>query len=402
MSKVWLVAERQFREAVLKRTFLIVLLSLPGFLALTIGMGALSSRLNRGSTTLGYVDQAGLIVRTPAAPADHELRLTQFGTPEAARSALEAGQIDAYYVLPADYRASHHAELIYFERPDYEALHYFADMLRLNLLAGRSPAVVERAMAGAVVRVRATALNREFPAGGPGASDMAPLVAATLFAFLVLTVSGTLMEAVVEEKENRTMEIVVSSVSPNKMMAGKVIGILGIAVTLLAGWALFLTAAVWLGGTVLDVGWMQNLHPRWRDLGLLGIAAIPSFLFIAAFMALLSALIVDSQEAQQIGPLMFLVLFLPIYVVVPIAQHPNGALAIGASLLPATAVSTIAIRSLFMEVPAAQFIASAAISLVSGVVVVWLAGRTFRLSMLRYGQRLRLGELFSQLRGRSS
>jgi ABC-2 type transport system permease protein len=105
---------------------------------------------------------------------------------------------------------------------------------------------------------------------------------------------------------------------------------------------------------------------------------------------------VDNQEAQQLGGLSFVVLFLPVYLAVPLIQNPNGLLALAFSLFPPTAVVTIAMRSLLLEVPAWQIALAAGVALASGVGTVWLAGKTFRLSMLRYGQRLRPRDLLTR------
>ena len=397
MSKMWLIAQHQFRQEVSKRSFLLVLFSLPLFLTFTIGMSYLVSRLEEESTTLGYVDQAGLLVETLAEPEEYKVRLVPFEAPEAARAALEAGEIDAYYVLAADYADTHQAELVYFEPPDRHARHYFRNVVRLNLMAGQPPAVVERTLSGANVTVRVTEWNRELSAG----QFVVPLIAAAIFAFLVLTTSGYMMEVVVAEKENRTIEIVVSSVSPAQMMAGKTIGALGIALMQLAVWLAFLAGAAWLGGGVLEVGWLQDINPNWRDILMIVLVALPSYLCIAALMTLVGSTLVESQEAQQAGALFFLPLFLPLYLLIPITQNLNGPLSLGLSFFPVTSVMTIGIRSMFMAIPVWQIVASATIALASGAVMVWLAGKAFRMSMLRYGQRLQWRDLFARRRSAS-
>lgn len=396
MSKVWLIAQHQFRQEASKRSFLLVLFSLPLFLALIIGIGYLTSRLESKSTTLGYVDRANSLVNVLAEPEEHEVRLVPFETAEAARAALEAGQIDAYYVLPADYAETHQAELVYSKPPERRATRHFENMVRLSLMAGQSPAVIERALSGASVTIRATESNREFPAGGPNAAQFLPLIAAAMFAFLILTTSGYMMGVVVDEKENRTMEIMVSSVSPTQMMTGKTIGALGIALAQLALWLAFLAGAVWLGGNVLEIGWLKELDLPWRDIGMIVAVALPSYLFIAALMTTVGATLVESQEAQQAGAFFFLPVFLPLYLVVPIIHNPNGPLSLVLSFLPVTSVMTMGFRNIFMEIPVWQIGTSAAIALAGGLGMVWLAGRAFRVSMLRYGKRLKWGELFGR------
>jgi ABC-2 type transport system permease protein len=398
MSKMWLIARYQFRQEVNRRSFFLVLFSMPLFLTFSIGLGYLVSCLEQKSTTLGYVDQAGLLVEISAESEEYDVWLVAFDTPEAARAALEAEEIDAYYVLAADYAGTHQAELVYFEPPHRHAMRHFQNAVRLNLMADQSPVVVDRALSGANLTVRATESKREFPAGGPSAGQLVPLIAAAIFAFLVLTTSGYMMQVVVEEKENRTIEIVVSSVSPSQMMTGKITGALGIALMQLAVWLAFLAGAVWLGGSVLEVDWLQNVNPNWRDILMIVVVALPSYLCIAAHMTTVGTTLVESQEAQQAGPLFFMLLFVPMYLLVPITENPNGPLSLGLSFFPVTSVLTIAIRSVFAEISVWQIALSTAIALVSGIVMVWLAGKAFRMSMLRYGQRLKWRELLTRRR----
>jgi ABC-type Na+ efflux pump permease subunit len=113
-------------------------------------------------------------------------------------------------------------------------------------------------------------------------------------------------------------------------------------------------------------------------------------------MTTVGTTLVESQEAQQAGPLLFLPLLLPVYLLIPIARNLNGPLSLGLSFFPLTGVMTMAVRSVFMEVPGWQFISAAVIALVSGLGMVWLAGQAFRISMLSYGRRLKLRDLFAR------
>jgi len=396
MSKGWLVAQYHFRQETSKRSFLIILFMLPLFLALSIGMGYLVTRLERESATLGYVDQAGLLVNVALESDEHDVRLVSFETRAAAQAALEEGQIDAYYVLASRYAETRRAELVYVEPPHDSATRYFRDVVRLNLMAGRPPAIVKRLLSGPNVTVRLIASNRDFPAGAPGASLFVPLVAAAMVAFLTLTTSGYMMEVLVAEKENRTIEIIVSSISPAQMMTGKIVGALGIALMQLTVWLVCLVGAVWVGGGVLGIGWLQDVNPNWRDVLAIVAVALPTYLFMAALMTIVGSTLTEVQEAQQAGPFFFLLLFLPTYLAIPLIQHPSSPLSVGLSLLPVTSVVTIAIRSLFFQVPAWEIAASAGIASACGALAVWLASQALRMSMLRYGQRLKWRDLFAR------
>ena len=393
MSKTWLIARHHFGQETSKRSFLLVLFSLPLFLIFTIGMGYVFARMDDDSVTLGVVDQAHLLVDTALQTKKNDVQLIFFETPETARAALEAEQVDAYYVIAADYADTGRAELVYFESPSYKGVRHFENIVRFNLMADQPPAVVNRLLSGANVTVRAIESKRDFPADGPGVGHFVPLIAAAMFVFLVLTTSGYMMEVVVTEKENRTMEIVLTSVSPAQMMTGKITGALGIALLQLLVWVTFFAGAVWLGGSILEIGWLQNIEFNWRDVLMVVVVALPAYLFLAALMTVVGATLVEDQEAQQAGGLFFLPLFLPIYLMVPITRALNGPLSLGLSFFPITSVMTIGIRSIFMEIPVWQIATSAVISLASGVAAVWLTGKAFRMSMLRYGKRLRWREL---------
>jgi len=387
MSKVWLVAEHQFKKEVLKRGFLLTLVAMPLFLGFTSGIGWLSERMQQ-TTKLGYVDPANALAR-PAADDERAL-LERFASAADARTALEAGRIDGYYVLPADYPRSRRTELVHGGQQGGEADQAFQRLVRRSLLAGERDQEAARAVEGPRVMVLATARNREVPLGPPGLEQFLPLIGAMLFAFLVMTVAATLMQSMAGEKQNRTVEILVSSVSPGEMMAGKIVGVMLMALVLLASWVALLAGFAWFGASALGWDWLQGVAVPWRDLALLMLVAAPSFLCLAAAMVALGATLVDVHEAQQVGAVTFLVLLVPVYLLFVIGNEPNGVPAIAFSLFPLTAVTTLSVRSMFMEVPTAQFIAAALIALLTGVAMISLAGRLFRANMLRYGQGLRL------------
>ncbi|MCX6029170.1 MAG: ABC transporter permease [Chloroflexi bacterium] len=399
MSKLWLIARHHFQHETARRSFLIVLFSLPLFLTFSVGMGLLIERLSRHGATLGYVDRAGLLVnvQTPSGQRN-EVRLAAYDTPEAAAAALDAGKIDAYYVLLADYRQTNHAEVTYRKPPSAAATRVFYNVVRQNLLAGQPAAVIERVLSGADVTMRSLDAHRDYPDKGPSAGQVLPAIAAVIFTFLILTTSGYMLQALVSEKENRTIEVIVSSVSPAEMMGGKIVGAIGIALLQLAVWLIFLTAAVWGGGNVLDVAWLRTVQIGWRDLLLLVIVALPAYFCIAALMTLIGTMMGDGQEAQQASGLFFMPLFLPIYLIIPLAQHPSGPLAVGMSLFPLTAVMTLGMRSIFLEVALWEYGLAAVIALACGLGTVWLAARAFRAAMLRYGQHLDLRKVIGGAR----
>jgi ABC-2 type transport system permease protein len=394
MSKIWLVAWQQLRQETTKRSFIFVLLLLPLILAFSIGFGALIAELERSDSTLGYVDQAGIIADPTLGPEDDEVTLVAYDSVEAAQAALDAETIDGYYVIAADYATTHQAELVYYDQPSGSAIRQFEEVVRINLVADQAPALANRLLQGSNVTIRATEYDREYAADASIAGFFLPLIIAVFFVFLILTTSGYMTTVLAEEKTNRTIEIIVTSISAGQMMAGKLLGALGIALLQLLVWILFLVGAIWVGGQVLDLSWLQEVEISWRDAAMIILVALPSYYFVAALMTLLGTMANDDMEAQQIGSFGFIFLLLPIYLLMVIIPNPDGVVAMIFSFFPGTSIITMGVRSLVMVVPTWQVIVSMIIALLGGVFLTWLAGRAFRLSMLRYGQRLRLSELF--------
>lgn len=402
MTKIWLIAKQQFLKEARKRSFILVILSLPLFMSVSIGVGYLASRMENRQTTIGYVDEANFLQSTTLPGDDANIELIRFDTVEGAHAALDQGEIEAYYHLPQDYESTREADMVYAEYPEYPAQRYFWNLTRLNMLAGESSDVIELALSRVNVIIVDSQSSREYPNGDPNPGQVLSLIIALMFGFLIMTTSAYMMSVVVEEKENRTMEVVITSVSPYQLMVGKTLGAIGISVIQLVVWLLFLTLSVWVGKDVLAFTWLQDLSIDWRDVGLISLVAAPTYLCISAIMTAVGATMVEEQEMQQVGPLIFIGTFLPIYLIYPIFQDPNGPVAIVFSMIPLTTLLTFAMRGMIMQVPAWQYLAATSLSMVLGLLALWLAGKAFRLNMLRYGQAIRLRDIFKFRRSRTN
>ncbi len=424
MSKLWLVARHEYTRHVFQKSFVLILLSVPLVMALTIGISTLSVRLNENDAPVGYVDRAGLLQRpssgavaepipapqragSPGSPGPaRQVPLIPFPTEEEARRALEAREIQAYYLVTADYFETNQVELVYVEPPGDNACRQFSDFVQINRLrstpldtegtrraseavAGLPPDIARRAVAGSNLIVRWPA---PWPALGSGREfsqstflgNLLPFVVGLGFLMLMFMSSGYLLGLVGEEKENRTMEVLVTSVSPHQLIGGKVLGILGIVLTQVAGWITLISLGAWIGGRWLGLGLFQSLRVDPSLVGAVVAVAVPAYVLMAALMAALGAVV---QEAQQVTGLFVLPILIPFWLYLPILEDPNGPLAIGLSSFPLTALPTMAVRLTFSQVPGWQLGLSVALTALGAAGAIWLAGRAFRLGMLRYGQR---------------
>jgi ABC-2 type transport system permease protein len=399
MSKLWLVAIHEYRRHVLTRGFILAMLVVPGLIALTLGIGILSSKMRDNNKAVGYVDHSGWLANPVAVQssgsgflASKPVPLLNYPTEEAAQKALDAEEIQAYYVLAADYLQSRQVQLVYIKPPSENATGEFRTFLQANLVAGRSPELARRAIEGSFGTARTPDGVREYSQKAP-LNFLLPIFIALAFMMLFMTTASTLAQALVEEKENRTIEVLATSLPPGQLIGGKVLGIVGMGLTEVVAWFGVIALVMFVGVRVFNAQWLQGFHLHPRTLGTIAIVAIPSYVLFSALMIALGSTVADAQESQQLGGLFSLFFTLPFYAIMALVEHPNSVLSIGLSLFPLTALSAFCMLTAFSTVPMWQVTASVGILTLSALGAMWMAGRAFRLGMLRYGKRVTLKEL---------
>jgi len=215
-----------------------------------------------------------------------------------------------------------------------------------------------------------------------------------MFMVVVMTSGGYLLQAVVEEKENRTMEIVITSVNPGQLMTGKIIGNIAVGLTQLVIWLIF----GWIGLSVGGHFWpiLQDFSLPANYIGILLLIMLPSFIMIAAIMAAIGSTMTEMREAQQVSGLFSLPIMIPYYISSTIMMNPNGTVAVVLSYFPLTAPITLLMRMAFTVVPPWQIAVNIAILVIFAVFAIWFAGRAFRMGMLRYGKKLSIKEILGK------
>ena len=391
MLKLGRIATYEYKRNVFKRSFLLTLLSVPLIIALNVGVGLYMESRGNDDAPVGYVDRAGLFadpVPVPVSGSREPIEFIPFPNQEDARAALESGQIQAFFVVAEDYGETRDMTLFFLEAPGGSTIRQLYDFVQANLLADRPADIVRRAaLIGEGVTVRSLDGRRQVPSGGPSFDIMMPMLIGFAFIFLLLMNASYLMQAVVEEKENRTMEVLVTSVSPVQLIAGKVLGVVAIGLTQLAAWIVVGVLAV-VAASVAGIAWFQNASLDGQLLLTTVAVAIPAYVFAAALMTAVGATTISAQESQATGAIFFILHVVPIYLAGLIINTPNAVLPTVFTFLPFTALLTITLRNIFASVPLWQVAAAVALQVLYAVVALWLASRAFRLGMLQYGQRL--------------
>jgi len=402
MAKFLAVAWHEFRRHALKRSFILVLLSVPLMISLNVGLVLVMTSLENNDAPVGYVDPAGFLedaLQAPIGSSKDRIEMRAFTSEAAAREALEAEAIQAYYVLSPDYPQSNQVELFYEQRMGEDAGRQFYDFLQINLLRDLPSEAAERAARGSDITIRSPDGTRVFPDSTPPIGQVLPIIIALAFVFLILMSSGSLMSGLAEEKENRMTEVLMTSLSPIQMIGGKIIAIVATGLLQVIVWAAFLVLAIQIAGRGMELEWFQNIELNWGTIGSMIAVAIPSFVGASALMFMLGATVAQAQEAQSIGGIVAIIFFMPIYMLILIVESPHSTPIVIMTMMPFTSLMTVALRSLFFSVPLWQVAASVVIQTGFALLMIWLAGRAYRLGMLRYGKRLSLKEILR--RGRT-
>jgi len=411
MSKLWRMTVHEYKRRVLNKGFLLAALSVPLLIMVTVGLGTLTDRMRYNSQPVGYVDQSGWLANARQVPVEETsslisslnrpVALVAYPSTVDAGRALDAGEIQAYYVLAEDYAQTGKVELVYLKPPGRNATQQFYDFLRFNLVADSPPDVANRVVEGASLIVRSPDGVREQSDRAP-MSFLFPLFLSLGFIMLFMSTSTTLAQALAEEKENRTIEVMVTSVSPGQLIGSKILAISAMGLTEVVAWAVLIAVSLLFGAKVLGIGWLAEIRIHPRTVAIILAIAAPSYALFSALMLAVAAVFSDPQESQQIGGMLSICFVAPFWAIMALVEQPHSLVAVGLSLFPLTALTTYCLLAAFNSVPLLQFAASLSILLVSAAGAIWLAGRAFRIGMLRYGQRVNLRELLHRAAGRTT
>jgi ABC-2 type transport system permease protein len=398
MRKIWCAVRYEYTKTIRQKGFLLALFSLPLFIGLSIGFGMFMESQENNSAPVGYVDNSGILsapLQISSISKQERVEFIAFSTDAEAKTALESKAIQGYFVLPHDYPKNKDIGFYFQERPGENAFRDVYDFLQLNLLSAFQPEIRNRIASGSELIFHTPDGLKEFPDNNPTVSMFIPLIVSMGFILLLLISSGYLMSGFLEEKSNRTIEILITSLSQTQLVGSKLLTMLAIGVSMLATWVLVAVVAVFICRNFLDVTWIQDLQFNWRDILSVIVVGLPSYTFAAALMLGIGLIIGDHQEAESIGPLFFVVAFIPLWFAVPIARDINGYPALILSFIPIASLLTVGFRSIFIQIPLWQIIVSLAVQMVLVLGALWLAIRAFQIGMLRSGKRIRLNELIT-------
>jgi ABC-2 type transport system permease protein len=397
MNQLWLIAKSEYLKRVKKKSFLLGTFLIPMVFGVIIGITIYIIERDKNTKPFGYVDLSGVLdAKLLPELGDDVIEIIPFPDTAAAMAALESGDIQGFHVLPVDFLEKQKVDLYYWdEYPDNSILQDFDDFVRVSLLPDGPDQIQKRIIEGAKLTLQSDDGKRKFDEGVGFIAVIFPLIVSMFFIFAVMGASGYFLQAITDEKENRTMEIMITSVSPWHLIGGKSFGLISVALTQISIWLVSFAVAWFIGLQIFPE--IRGVKLPWDVLLVFLFFFIPSFALIGGMMAAIGGAVTELQEGQQIAGILNLLFTFPLFLTGLVFANPNSPLLVFLSFWPTTSFITITMRWGLTIIPVWQIILSWIFLVGSGAVTIWIASRIFRLGMLRYGQRLTLKSILKTI-----
>jgi ABC-2 type transport system permease protein len=396
MKKTLLVLRHEILTILSRPSFLFALFGIPFIGAMVFVVAAQLSKGSQAASMLstlvsnqptvnveGYVDQSGIIKTVPnTIPAGV---LIAYPDEASALQALQSGQISTYYVISADYVSSGRIDAVQATFNPLGSQKHFGDLqyiLNYNLLDNNSQLTL---LINGPKNVEVTSLSS---APQREQNNMLtfflPYAVTMLFYIVILSAASLLLSSVAKEKENRMIEILLLSVTPNQLLTGKIVGLglLGLVqIIIWVGTGRILLAE---SGTTFNLPIAFQLPPSFLVWGV--IFFLLGYAVYASLMAGLGALVPNLREATQATILVIFPLIIPIMLISVLINEPNSVLSVLLSLFPLTAPVTMMTRLSAGSVPLWQTILSAVLLAATAILVVRSVARMFHAQTILSGQ----------------
>lgn len=426
MSKTFIIIRREFLKRVRKRSFILLTVLTPFILAALIVVPLwLASIEDNKVRDVAVVDSTGHYLQS--------LRDTRTLHFFAAPSLLPAFRADTSHVtavvsITADLARQPRAATIYSNKEvPADILNYVTtclnEQVRKDKLAASGVPGLERIIDDVETEIDIATVKWD-AAGGETASNTGIAIGAgflfTMLIYMFVMIYGAMvMQGVIEEKTNRIVELMVSSVKPFQLMMGKIVGIALVGFVQLAIWGVMLAGILGLCGlifgqdvaTPLSAGASASapatqaapseaaeLLQALQNLPYLELAVMFVLLFIggyllyASFFAAVGASVNEQDDSSQFMLPITLIMLFGLYAAMYSVENTNGPLAFWTSLFPLTSPIVMMVRIPF-GVPLWQELLSLALLYATALATVWVSGKIYRVGILMYGKKPSLREM---------
>lgn len=446
MNKMFAVMKREYLQAVRKKVFIIMTLLFPFLMAGLMVLPGLMMAKGMGQKRIAVLDGTGKL-REVFANANAKEPEEKIDTKKAAQKAIEGGgrqrglpsqftieyvdktnadvekeakpylarltrddeaadKLEGVFVIPPKALVDQDTQLSYYSRSSTD----FMTQERLGRLANRSlqslrlsangvkPELLEKLLRDLPVDAVQLSRTGEKKSGG----ELNFIFAFILGALLILpsfVYGQETMRGIVQEKTDRVVEVLVSSVTPMELLTGKILGIASVGLTQIFVWLSMIGLVGAYGAAVAsmaDINLAQFVRPS--VFAYFFLFFILAYLTFVCVYAIAGAVCNSEKEAQQfIMPIMMLMMT-PWFLMMPIIMSPDAPFAVAFSLAPVFGPITMFVRTTVTEPPMWHLAVSIGVSLLTILAFFWITAKIFRVGILSYGKRPTIPELWKWIK----
>ena len=418
MKNIILIAKREFFTQVKKKSFIILTLLTPLLIIVFGGVVSLMFQANETQMQISVIDKSGLF--KDRLKSDQNIRYV-FSSEETEKSLIKAlettEEMNAVMIIPKKdiHELENSIEVLTNKNLSNEARKNIAGNIseiikaeKINAL-GISTAQIEDLNKGVNLHV-VNILEKEkkqdsFLVGVK--SGLSIFLMYCIFTFIMMY-GIRVMRSVLEEKNNRVVEILISSVKPFELMMGKILGVTGVALVQFGVWVVMIFASVMTLGSS-SVGMVSGVAEVQMVLSALSqinyglilfvfvIYFLLGYLFYSAMYAAIGSAVDNETETQQFTLFAILPMMLGFYGSITIMNNPDGPMSFWLSMIPFTSPIAMLARIPF-DVPVWELVLSIVILLVSTLGMVFIASKIYRVGILMYGNKVTLKELWKWMK----
>lgn len=431
---------REFTTRVKKKSFIILTVLMPFiFAALVFVPIWLSSIKDNDQKTIAVADKTGKYVTH--FKDDQTYRFVPIADPDNNAYYSDTTDVEAVIDIRADLAKNPKAITVY-SRNEVAAglLSYVSNVVneqvRHDKLEATGIAGLDKIIDDVQTEVIVPTMKRNAEGETSNSDTNIAIAAGFIFTFLiymfVMSYGGMVMTSVMEEKTNRIVELMVSSVKPFQLMMGKIVGIALVGFVQLAIWGVMLAVILTAAGAVFglsgaDMAQTQSMtasmaatNPAamqamtapsesqeifsalvnlpYAQLGICFVLYfIGGYLLYASFFAAIGASVNEQEDSSQFMMPIVLIMIFGLYAAMGSAENTNGPLAFWASMFPLTSPIVMMVRIPF-HVPIWQEILSLAILYATSFFFVWCSARIYRVGILMYGKKPSIKEMIKWMR----
>ena len=403
MNKTQLIFRQEFLRTIKRVGFIIITLIVPVLALIAIGVFQLVNSIIEPSeietSTIGYVDEAGGFDEYTSQGA---IELVRYDTQDDATKALISRDVKEYFVIPQDYTSTgvvSHFTLEKQPEAPQTTVSAIKRFLTSNMLADKVSQttinVIDAPLYLYTTRLTETG-DVATEQGGYG-NIIVPGIFSFLLAFSIIFTSNHMLSGLVEEKESRLIEVLLSSVSTRQLITGKVLGLGAAGLLQVAIWLISLPLLLNLASSNFG-GFFSSIQLPGNFIVLGLVYFVLAYLFFAVMAAGIGAISSKTEEGAQLITMMTMPMFIPFWFGSLLFMYPNNPIWVVLSVFPITAPVTTMLRLGVSGVPAWQLALSLLVLALSILVALYLAIKVFRIYLLMYGKRPKLGEIIRSIR----